>query len=38
MEETAVDDVINARMDLESNDYSGSGANDRHTPKPPGKS
>ncbi|XP_020090893.1 uncharacterized protein LOC109711928 isoform X2 [Ananas comosus] len=35
MEEAAVDDVINARMDLESNDYQGSGANDRHTPKPP---
>jgi hypothetical protein len=30
--------VIKGRMDIAINDYAPSGANNRHTPKPPGNS
>ncbi|KAG1334457.1 hypothetical protein COCNU_03G005760 [Cocos nucifera] len=34
----AFEDIRNERMDLEINDYAGSSANDRHTPRPPERS
>ncbi|XP_010917058.1 uncharacterized protein [Elaeis guineensis] len=36
--ETAQEYVRNERMDLDINDYPGSSANDRHTPRPPERS
>ncbi|XP_016442365.1 uncharacterized protein LOC107767789 [Nicotiana tabacum] len=33
--EAMEEEFINGRMDLESHDYPGSGANNRHTPRPP---
>ncbi|KAK1278263.1 hypothetical protein QJS04_geneDACA003460 [Acorus gramineus] len=32
-----VDELGHGRMDIESNDYPGSGANNRHDPKSPGR-
>ncbi|KAK1284308.1 hypothetical protein QJS10_CPB21g00611 [Acorus calamus] len=36
-EATVGEEYMDARIDLESSDYEETNANDRHTPKPPGR-